>query len=284
MGRWHSISIDEILAKITGAKVRIVDTLFYTVSKTYIDFAPDDLINKRAVDAAIGGAGSKDIPLTKQDFTTIDGGNLITHLFTVGELALIGNIEPQADFYVLDVVNGISSPSNLKGQFTHTGNDIAQPINGIYFEGLDASVWAAGIFKVVIRPALSFGQTVSVSGVAQYQEVATYADMIALGPGGDLTIFKIAIDESKGDIANTQYNYWPDGTAPIFYGSGSGSSLTFLENATSIALNKATLNATYPFLTEGDIVFCENANYYYLKKDNTPAGNWTEFPYQGNIT
>lgn len=283
MGRWHSISVDEILAKITGAKVRIVDTLFYTVSKTYINFAPDDLINKRALDAAIGGAGSKDMPLTKQDFTTADGGNLITHIFTPTELALIGNIEPQSDFYVLDVVNGISSPSNIKGQFTHTGGDISQPINGVYFEGLDAPIWAAGNFKAVIRPALAFGEAIAISGVAQYKEVATYADMIASGPGGDLTIFKIAIDEAKGGAVNTQYNYWPDGTAPIFYGSGGGSNLTYVENATAVALNKATLNGTYSTFKAGDIVFCAVAGYYYLKKDNIPAGNWTEIPYQGNV-
>lgn len=64
-----------------------------------------------------------------------------------------------------------------------------------------------------------------------------------------------------------------------------GASETFLKNedlvindSTSTPYTKSTLNAAYPSAKINQVVVCDNAGATYIKKDNSPTGNWSTFP------
>lgn len=49
-------------------------------------------------------------------------------------------------------------------------------------------------------------------------------------------------------------------------------------DATSTPYTKATINAAYPSATKNTIIIQDGANMTYIKKDNSPTGNWSTFP------
>lgn len=64
-----------------------------------------------------------------------------------------------------------------------------------------------------------------------------------------------------------------------------GASETFLKNedlvindSTPTPYTKSTLNAAYPSAKINQVVVCDNAGATYIKKDNSPTGNWSTFP------
>lgn len=49
-------------------------------------------------------------------------------------------------------------------------------------------------------------------------------------------------------------------------------------DGTATPYTKSTINTAYPTAKFGFMVICDNANAIYVKKDNSPTGNWSTFP------
>lgn len=124
------------------------------------------------------------------------------------------------------------------------------------------------------------------SGVYAYRVFANVAEIGTYIPSEFRRLGDTFLVNSGGTLSgdggtitggtNSEYWYKDDLTTPVLKGSGSG--ITVIIDATSTPYTKSSLNAEYPDALKGDIVIQDDANQIYIKKDNSPTGNWSTFP------
>lgn len=128
---WKGISVDRLIAKLTGGKIGHESKSFYTNFYGNLDFEDDDLPNWRAVKALFGAYGAGlPVPFTAVSTVTITWQTDIPPGQTATYAAIFGNMYPKP--YVFD-------DSDIKQDFTLTANrvtpgDITTDLTTVVFD------------------------------------------------------------------------------------------------------------------------------------------------------